>query len=241
MQYNSIMKTIRDITSLGITSNSRVLICMPHPDDESVFVSGLLCKLSSAKVPTRVLTFSLGEKSTLRFGLADDADLSKVRTAELKNALKTLGISDFKLLDFGDGNLENQEKEILSYVKNEIGEYKPTLLITLEPNGIYGHPDHVALSKFVSSIPNESFNTLYVTVTPNFIVSKRSSKTTKEIITPTKPEYELKLSIAESIRKLKALKCHKSQFRFDIFHPHSILFFLKNKMLTGEYFASKES
>lgn len=233
------MQTIKDLLLLGITLNSRILVCMPHPDDEAVFISGTLCKLSSSKIRTKVLTFSMGEKSTLRYGLGDKADLGKARSVELKNALKVLGINDFKILDFGDGNLENQEKRILSYINKEIKEYKPTHLITLEPNGIYGHPDHIALSKFVSNISDKSIKILYVTVAPNYILPESASKMAEKRVRPTEPKFELKLGIIERLRKLQALKSHKSQFKFDIFHPQSFLFFLKNKMLTKEYFVQK--
>ena len=233
------MRTIEDVYSLGIIPKSRILVCMPHPDDEAVFLSGTLYELSSRKVYVRVLTFSRGEKSTLRYGLSNNTNLGEVRSVELKNALRILGIEDLKIFDCGDGNLENQEKEICYILRKEIDKYKPTHLITLEPNGIYGHPDHIALSEFVSGISNKSIKTLYATVSPNFILPESASKMAKKKVRPIKPQFELKLRLIGSIKKLLALKSHKSQFRIDILHPQSFLFFLKNKMLTSEFFFYK--
>lgn len=233
------MQTIENVYSLGITPRSRILVCMPHPDDEAVFISGILHELSSRKVYVKVLTFSRGEKSTLRYGLSDNASLGEVRSVELKNALKILGIEDLKIFDCGDGNLENQEKEICHLLRREIDRYKPTHLITLEPNGIYGHPDHIALSKFVSGISNKSIEILYATVSPSFILPESASKMARKKVRPIKPQFELKLGFIGSIKKLLALKSHKSQFRIDVLHPQSFLFFLKNKMLTSEFFSYK--
>lgn len=233
------MQTIKNLIPLGINLGSRVLVCMPHPDDEAVFVAGTISKLTSLKIETKVLTFSRGEKSTLRYGLDSRDDLGKVRTLELIKSINILGVNNFKILDFGDGQLENQEKKITSYLNKELKEYKPTHIITLEPNGIYGHPDHMALSKYVAKIADKSVKILYVTVNPNYTLPVSAAKMAKISVRPTKPEYELRLTWKESFCKLLALRSHKSQFIFDVFHPNTFISFLKNKMLRNEYFVKK--
>ena len=209
---------------------------MPHPDDEAVFVSVMLRKLSSLKIKTKLLTFTKGEVSTLRYGLDEKADLGKVRIVETKNAMKVLGIKDFKVLNFGDGNLENQEKKITTFLKREIEKYKATHVVTLEPNGIYGHPDHIALTKFVSKVAKKQIKIIYATASPNSMMSKSAVKMAKKKVKPTSPKFELKLTFVESIKKFQALKAHQSQFKFDFFNPKTFFFVIKNKILTNEYF-----
>jgi len=233
---NFFMQIVKDVYSLGISLNSRILVCMPHPDDEAVFIGGTLYKLFLGKIPTRVLTFSRGERSSLRYRLDKSADLGKVRSIELKNALKILGIKDLKIFDFGDGNLKNRGEEILSCLRKEISLYRPSHIITLEPNGIYGHPDHISLSKFVSEVSDPPVKTLYATVSINYILPRQAIKLAEKVVKPSKPQFIMKLGLAASIKKLLALKSHQSQFRFDMLHWQSFLFFLKNKMLSREYF-----
>lgn len=225
---------------MGISAASRVLVCLPHPDDEAVFISGFLYKLSLSKILTRLLVFTKGEKSTLRYGLSPLDNLAQAREKELAKSLAILGIKDYKVYDFGDGQLENRETEVLTALEQEIRLFQPSHLVTLEPDGVYGHPDHIALSCFVSKYQSQVRKVLYVTVTPNYILPPSASKMAKKSgIKPIAPEYKLKLGLPGFVHKIKSLKVHKSQFRFSLIHNRNILFFLRNNMLGAEYFAYK--
>ena len=145
------MITSRTIEPLKISPASRVLMFMPHPDDETILGAGLLQKLAAAHIPTRVISMTRGEKSTLRFGLKENEKLEDVREIELANTLTFLGISDFFAHSLPDGDLETSRR-LSPIIEKEIKSYKPTHVITIEPDGVYGHPDHIALSKSVTQI-----------------------------------------------------------------------------------------
>lgn len=230
------MKTVNSLSGIGIEPTSRLLIFMPHPDDESVFTSGLLQKLAKQKVKTRVVTLTKGEASTLRYGLSVDDDLATIRKKELASAIKNLNIDDYKLLDFPDGGLEDHTKEISEIIKKEIKSFKPTHLVTLEPDGVYGHPDHIALSDVVTKAKPKDKKLLYATVTLNHISSSARKMAKKESINPIEPEFRLKLSITESINKIKALRAHQTQFQIDLLHTKTIRFFMKNDMIRHEFY-----
>lgn len=215
---------------------------MPHPDDETILGAGLLQKLSKSNITTRVVSMTRGEKSTLRFGLKENELLGNIREVELANTLKLLSINDFKAYPLPDGGLESLKK-LSPIILKEIVSYKPTHVITIEPDGVYGHPDHIALTKAVTSIIKPSYKLsavscqlLYLTVTPNYIFPTSRSMAKKKNLQPIHPDIRLRLSLRETIHKIRALHTHKTQFPLylpKLLHDYRQL--LRNGMLTNEY------
>lgn len=234
------MQVINDLEKMGIEESCRVLVLMPHPDDEAVFISGLLFKLTQGKIPVRVVTMTKGEKSTLRYTLPLEMDLAVAREKELTKAFKILGVKDFEILDLPDGDLERQEKRLNQVIVKELKGFLPTHIVALEPDGIYGHPDHIALTKTVIQLVKQPLKLLLVTVSPHYVMPGARSMAKKKIISPMKPKYRLKLTFKEMRSKIRALKAHKSQFKIDIMHWKVIFFFLKNDMLRHEYYVYRQ-
>jgi len=226
-------------TILNLTQSSRVIICMPHPDDEAVFVSGLIKKITTTKIPLLCITFTRGEKSTLRFTLSPNEDLATARIRELTKSYQVLGVTDFKILDFPDGELEQYHPEVDQVIKKYFREFSPTHVVTLEPDGIYGHPDHIALSRCVTqAITHQQL--VYTTVSERYIMPSARSMAKKSTIQPIKPTHKLVLTPSESLTKLQSLLCHRSQFlRFPRIFL-SLIHFLLNDMLFHEYYSYKE-
>jgi LmbE family N-acetylglucosaminyl deacetylase len=232
------MKTLNTLSGLGINSTSRVLVCMPHPDDEAVFTSGIIQKIIAAHIPLRCITFTRGEQSTLRFTLSPDVNLAAARIKEQTNAYRSLGVTDFDILDYPDGGLEKYPKDIKSQIKQELSNFKATHVVTLEPDGIYGHPDHIALSQYVTQSAG-SATVLYATVAPRYIMPSARHMAKKSTIQPLKPTCGLVLTPTQAWVKITALLSHRSQF---LHFPRvflSLAHFLQNDMLFHEYYAYK--
>ncbi|HWS48565.1 MAG TPA: PIG-L family deacetylase, partial [Candidatus Methanoperedens sp.] len=225
------MPTISTLSQLNINSNSRILVFMPHPDDEAVFCSGLLKKLTTNNLPVKLITLTSGEKSTLVFGLKPGDDLATTRRIEQKNSCEILGITDFEVLTFPDGGLKTKEEEVKEIIFQQINLFEPTHVVTLEPDGIYGHPDHIALSKFVCDIVKDPIKLLYATI-PEFKKKRPVSKMSeKDEINPIPPEYVLKLTSAESAAKIASLRAHRTQFGDFLSKAKSFIFFKSTKLL----------
>lgn len=232
------MITTDSLPALGIAATSRLLVVMPHPDDEAIFCGGFLHQLSVNAIPVRLITMTAGEKSTLRYGLKPSDNLAKVRQKELTRSLAILGISDFHIYHYPDGKLEENGDRIKKTIRTTIQNFRPTHVVTLEPDGIYGHPDHVALSAFVTNIVNKPIRLLYVTVSPSSALPRASWMAKKKQILPILPGFKLKLRPSDVIAKLKSLHAHRSQFVSPITKlPYQTAFFLKNKLLSFEFFA----
>jgi LmbE family N-acetylglucosaminyl deacetylase len=235
------MITGESIEILGITQTDRVLVLMPHPDDEAVFTSGLIKKLIEEGVAVKIVTMTRGEKSTLRYGLKPADDLASARDKELLKSFGILGVNQFDTLDLPDGGLKTMKKEMGEIIEKQIKVFRPTVLVTLEPDGIYGHPDHIALSEAVTEMVKKPMRLLYATVGEFVHKPKASKMAEKAIINPLKPELVLKLGLVESKAKLESLRAHYSQFRKTGDNEKDFKFFKVHKMLSYEYFAFKRN
>ena len=211
---------------------------MPHPDDETVFIGGILHRLSQTQIPTRVLTMTKGEKSTLRYGLHPAANLGTARKNELSRAFNILGITNFTIFDFPDGALEQKEKSIVQTIQKEIQRFHATHVITLEPDGVYGHPDHIAVSRCTKLAVVKPIQLLWTTVSPHYVLPSAKHMAKRKNIKPVSPDVKLKFSASDITAKLKAFRAHASQFPLSLATtPRDLLFFLANEMLTSEFYA----
>jgi LmbE family N-acetylglucosaminyl deacetylase len=233
------MITTDSLSTFGIVASSRILVVMPHPDDEAIFCGGLLHILSTHGVATRIITMTVGEKSTLRYGLKPTDSLAERRRKELGRALTILGVNDFFIYQYPDGGLEEIGEKIKTTIRTNIQNFRPTHVLTLEPDGIYGHPDHIALSGFTKAVVRRPTRLLYVTVSPSYHLPKSARRMAKkDVIKPILPDVELHLTWSDTRTKLKALRAHNSQFMGPIGTVlKSLIFFLMNHMTANEFFA----
>jgi|SRR3990170_2796963 len=128
----------------------RLLSIFAHPDDESLHVSGLLFQASKEKIPTFLVCLTQGEKGVTDLGLTGNR-LKQKRHQELLAATKLLGIHRVVHLNFPDGKLAFYQSRIRDALKRIISEIKPQVILTFDPSGFYGHPDHIATSLAVKS------------------------------------------------------------------------------------------
>ncbi|MDB5082417.1 MAG: N-acetyl-D-myo-inositol-2-amino-2-deoxy-alpha-D-glucopyranoside deacetylase [Chloroflexi bacterium] len=134
-----------------------------HPDDEVFGTGGTFARLSAEGVRTVLVTSTLGENGEIVDPALDEAAkqgmfprLGEVREQELAGSVAALGVSDLRLLGFRDsgmvGTPENDDPrsyyratfdEAVKRLVKIIREVKPQVVVTYEPFGGYGHPDHV--------------------------------------------------------------------------------------------------
>ncbi len=125
-----------------------MLAVFAHPDDESLACGGLLAWCAAIGVRVSLLCLTHGEHGRAgRDGPAPGTRaLRQVRAAELRAAARELGIGRVRLLDHEDGMLpwilpDRLHADIL----NEIRLTAPDVVVTFDADGLYWHPDHVAV------------------------------------------------------------------------------------------------
>ena len=137
----------------------RLLACFAHPDDEAFPVGGALAAHAARGVEIRLITATLGEEGEIRQnGAATRETLGSVRRVELARAVRILGLSDHVVLHYRDsgmaGTLPNQHPRafvnaaaevVIERLVEEIRRFRPQVVLTFDPDGLYGHPDHIAI------------------------------------------------------------------------------------------------
>lgn len=230
------MNQIKDLKELGINNSSKLLVVTPHPDDETAYMGGFLYKASRIGAKIKLICATAGEKSTVRNGLKDSEDLGKRRSTELEKAVNIIGIRDFEILKFGDFELTEYVDDLSRCMQIIFNQYLPDYILTLEPSGIYGHPDHIALSQVIHRIQFKTGfeNVLYATVGPNYKPTPGEEGMKSEPLLPLSPHFELILTLREVLKKIMAFNAHKSQH---VVNMEFIRYWNSIDLLKKEYFS----
>jgi LmbE family N-acetylglucosaminyl deacetylase len=127
---------------------------LAHPDDESLALGGTLAMYAAAGVETSLVMATRGERGWTGEAGAYPGPraLGRTREAELRGAARALGIRDLVFLDEIDGELDQADpRAVIARVVAEIRRFRPDVVVTFGPDGVYGHPDHVAISQLTTA------------------------------------------------------------------------------------------
>lgn len=151
--------------SLGDMETPRLLFVHAHPDDETLTTGATIAHYAARGADVRVLTCTLGEEGEVIGSqwaqlAADGADqLGGYRIVELSSALKELGVDHPRYLGgagrwrdsgmagsparhrtrFADADMDEAVAELVAVLR----DFRPHVVVTYDPNGGYGHPDHI--------------------------------------------------------------------------------------------------
>ncbi|HKV22075.1 MAG TPA: N-acetyl-1-D-myo-inositol-2-amino-2-deoxy-alpha-D-glucopyranoside deacetylase [Mycobacterium sp.] len=143
----------------------RLLFVHAHPDDETLTTGGTIAHYIARGADVHVVTCTLGEEGEVigeRYAqLAVDAadQLGGYRIGELTKALNALGVDEPNFLGgpghwrdsgmagteprhhprFADADMREAVGELVAIIRR----LKPHVVVTYDPNGGYGHPDHI--------------------------------------------------------------------------------------------------
>ncbi|MCC7205885.1 MAG: PIG-L family deacetylase [Anaerolineae bacterium] len=137
----------------------RLLIAYAHPDDESFGLGSVIARYVAQGVQVTLICATNGDVGTVPEEHLNGHDsVASVRLAELDCAASVLGIHEvikFRYRDSGMmGSPDNEHpnalwKAPLDQVAARIAEVmrrvKPQVVITFDPYGGYGHPDHIKM------------------------------------------------------------------------------------------------
>jgi LmbE family N-acetylglucosaminyl deacetylase len=119
-----------------------------HPDDETWSLAGSFALLVPKGIRGVVWTATRGQAGQIAEGSgATRETLPKVREAEERAAMATVGVDRVEFGDFVDGELEGADRDALTTAISGFLEHEqPEVVVTMEPGGVTAHPDHMAVS-----------------------------------------------------------------------------------------------
>jgi LmbE family N-acetylglucosaminyl deacetylase len=141
----------------------RLLAVFAHPDDESAFAGTLAHYIQQGDQVSLICT-TKGEAGEISDpALASPENLGSVREAELRCSCDVIGIEDLHLLGYCDSGMDGtpENEKITAFIQANPDEVrfklvklirgiKPHAIITFEPFGWYGHPDHIAAGRYAT-------------------------------------------------------------------------------------------
>ncbi len=150
-------------SDLKVLNSDTIISIFAHPDDEVFSVGGTLAKHVRHGHAVAVCA-TRGELGEIRDpSLATRENLGEVRERELRAAYGILGVEDVRFLDYRDsgmdGTVGNQDPrafmnadpyEAIGRIVKILREVGPAAVVTFEETGGYGHPDHLAVHRFVT-------------------------------------------------------------------------------------------
>src|SRR5688572_14466737 len=111
-----------------------------HPDDEAIGTGGVLARAAAEGIRTVLVTCTVGA----------------VRERELRAACAVLGVTHLELLGYRDSGMagtdDNNHPDSFAQADLDdatarlvelVRQHRPSVIVTYNENGFYGHPDHI--------------------------------------------------------------------------------------------------
>ena len=206
---------------MSAASGRTLLGVWAHPDDEAYLSAGLVLEHIARGDRVVIVTATLGEHGTKDPVHWPPQQLAARRHAELRRSLATLGVHEYRLLGFEDGTCHTGDGT--DAIARHIVDIRPDVIVTFGPEGMTGHLDHCAVSRWTTDAwitTGSDAELWYSTVTPDF---HRRWDHVNEMVgfwydyaePPSTPYDELCHSITLSQKqldtKVAALRAHRSQ------------------------------
>jgi len=254
-----------------------LLAVFAHPDDESFGAGGVLALAASQDHPVWLICATNGDEGGLADDHGDHAMDPEVRRRELRCACEALGIAPPVFLGYRDSGMEGwtpkpgafvlaDRDEIVDRLIGEIRRLRPAVIITFDPGGAYGHPDHTRVSDVTTAAferlrgepvgPTVLYHQAIPRTQAETMVTEWSRDDTKPDATPpteddllqrrrfvelARPDEEVRTRIDVRPmldRKRAALACHASQIRADEWNADALDRWLDS--LSTEHFVRVE-
>jgi LmbE family N-acetylglucosaminyl deacetylase len=125
-----------------------------HPDDETLGAGGTLARYAAEGVETYVITATRGQRGRYKDGENHPGAeaVGRIREAELRAATEVLGVTEVTVLDYWDKDLDQADPgAIIGQIVAHLRRIRPQVVITFDPTGAYGHPDHIAICQFATA------------------------------------------------------------------------------------------
>ena len=205
-----------DVSQLGT-----ILQIWAHPDDESYLAGGLSIRAVDNGQRVVCVTATHGEAGGDP-AIAPDV-VAATRDRELAGALDALGIREHVQFDYPDGGCHAVDNGlVVRRITHLIESVRPDTIVTFGPDGVTGHADHRAVSRWVTqawAATGHRSQLLHASTLPSFAQRYRDVHTQLNAFEPGFPistpadQLSVLLSLDDETlqRKRVALAAHHSQ------------------------------
>ncbi|GAA2996930.1 N-acetyl-1-D-myo-inositol-2-amino-2-deoxy-alpha-D-glucopyranoside deacetylase [Streptomyces fulvorobeus] len=144
----------------------RLLLVHAHPDDESINNGATMARYAAEGAHVTLVTCTRGEEGEVippelaHLAAGRDDTLGAHRVGELADAMRELGVTDHRFLGgpgrYRDSGMTGTEQnhrpgafwgapvdEAAGHLVEVIRSVRPQVMVTYDPEGGYGHPDHI--------------------------------------------------------------------------------------------------
>ena len=207
---------------------------LAHPDDETLF-SPALAHYARAGVRVHLVIATDGSQGVApHAGIPSGDSLATIRVEEARCAARELGLREPIMLGLPDAGLAvlrpwpgEPLDRLATRLEDLFRELHPQAVITLGPEGGYGHPDHRLVGTVVTqvfqsgAVPRRS--RLFF---PGFTTERMASGPRRLGVTvyPTAPALlttRVAFGPSDLAAARRALACHRSQFTEETMHEIS--------------------
>lgn len=212
---------MNDVAELG-----SILGIWAHPDDEAWSMSGLMIRARANGQKVHLVTATKGEAGNIDGSKdCDRKELAHTREREMKASLECIGGVTHQWLEYHDGQMKDADEDnAVRKLVEIIKQVRPNTIVTFEPQGITGHEDHRAISRWTKRALEQST----INATLLFAVESREryesfgreldqkfdiyfNVPTPFLVNEVDADSTLDLSNEELARKLLCLRAHHSQ------------------------------
>lgn len=137
-----------------------LLACFAHPDDEGL-VTGCFARYLAEGARVALICATRGEVGEIAPGVnATKETLGQWREQELRTAMSHVGLNEIYFLGYRDSGMEGTDDNrdprnfmnapdavVIGQVVKIIRQTRPQVLVTFDPKGGYGHPDHIKIHR----------------------------------------------------------------------------------------------
>jgi len=194
-----------------------LLAVWAHPDDEAFGPVGTICLAHAHGWETAIITATRGDAGkSEQANLAPGQTLGELREGELRCAAAVTRISQIHVWDYADGGVQDvPQAELVAKILDVMRDWQPTIVLTFGPDGITGHPDHIA----IGAAAERAFHQLRSESTSDhplrlYYVTTRPGRTIEHPMGDAPPlgvpTTVLDVSAYEQTKRA-ALACHASQ------------------------------
>jgi LmbE family N-acetylglucosaminyl deacetylase len=123
-----------------------------HPDDEALLTAGTMARAVAEGHRVVLVIATQGEAGEVDLGFLDGDDLGARRSREAEESARALGVHRLVFLGYADSGIDGSEPggfvgvpvdDAASRLAEVLRDEGADLLTVYDPNGGYGHPDHV--------------------------------------------------------------------------------------------------